>query len=469
MTRRLALSVIFLCLSLLPGAALGQQWPDTAQELEQQAGEVRAQAQAARQDMAQDQAALQSAVSQLRTDTGRKEAQLEALKQRFDELLAREDQARQDLADREQDLSLIESAVLNTARDTERLYLGSLAAIVSPGRLEDCQALLDSEGMPSFEQIRGLVRGLFQEVLDTGAVAVAQAPFLGPSGDSVVGPVLRMGNNAAFYQADGDMGPLVVMEGGRLSAGGASLSGPARQTVQALLENPGHPAFLCVDLSGGSALRSGDGGGFWAHIRSGGVLVWPILGVGLVGLLLGLERILVLIRVKPSSESTLEKLAGLLRKGSFEESRQLCARFRHTPACRVIGAGLDHKGASKEVLENVFHDAILKEVPPLERFLPTLAVLGAVAPLMGLLGTVTGMINTFSVMTLSGNSDPKLMSGGISEALVTTELGLAVAIPILLLHHFLERRVDSVIADMEEKSVAFSVTLLGDKQPGATS
>jgi len=91
-----------------------------------------------------------------------------------------------------------------------------------------------------------------------------------------------------------------------------------------------------------------------------------------------------------------------------------------------------------------------------------LAVLGAVAPLLGLLGTVTGMIDTFRVITLFGTSDPKLMSGGISEALVTTELGLAVAIPIMLLHTYLSRKSDHLIGDMEAKAV--QMTNIIDKQ-----
>ena len=82
-----------------------------------------------------------------------------------------------------------------------------------------------------------------------------------------------------------------------------------------------------------------------------------------------------------------------------------------------------------------------------------LAVLGAVAPLLGLLGTITGMIETFRVITVHGAGDPRLMSGGISEALVTTEIGLGVAIPVLLVHTWLKRRADHVIGDMEEQAM----------------
>jgi biopolymer transport protein ExbB len=92
-----------------------------------------------------------------------------------------------------------------------------------------------------------------------------------------------------------------------------------------------------------------------------------------------------------------------------------------------------------------------------------LAVLGAVAPLLGLLGTVTGMIETFRIITVHGTGDPKLMSGGISEALVTTELGLAVAIPVMLLHTVLSRRVDHVIGDMEKQAVHMTNILLAEE------
>lgn len=90
----------------------------------------------------------------------------------------------------------------------------------------------------------------------------------------------------------------------------------------------------------------------------------------------------------------------------------------------------------------------------MERFLSTLGMLAAIAPLLGLLGTVTGMIDTFHVITLHGTGDPRMMSGGISEALVTTMLGLSVAIPIMLAHTLLNRAVDNHIGQMEEKAVA---------------
>lgn len=453
-----------LCLLLvMVPSMVGAQgdWPKAAAELQLEAQSIREDAQKAFEDMTTQEAELQAEVNRLRAETGHKEASLSALKQRFEALLDQEAQARSALADREQDLALIESAVLNAARDAERLYLTSPSALLARQRLQECRALLDDEGLPGFGQIQNLIRGLFGEIEDSGQTTVVQAPFLGPTGDEVQGKVLRLGNNAVYCIQDDEPKGLILLDGGRFSTGNAVLPDPVAEAVSALFQHPDDFAPLPLDLSGGTVLKTGgDAAGPWTHIRSGGVLVWPILTLGLIGLLLSLERLWVLIQIKVSSSSVLEHLADLMRQGDRDGCRRVCRQYGDSPACRVLGASLDHAGAPKEVLENVFHDAILKEVPRLERFLPTLSVLGATAPLLGLLGTVTGMINTFSVMTLSGNSDPKLMSGGISEALVTTELGLAVAIPILLLHHFLERRVDSIVADMEERSVAFSVTLL---------
>jgi biopolymer transport protein ExbB len=110
---------------------------------------------------------------------------------------------------------------------------------------------------------------------------------------------------------------------------------------------------------------------------------------------------------------------------------------------------------SRAELENVLQEAILAEIPAQERFLSTLGVLASIAPLLGLLGTVTGMIHTFELITFHGTGDPRMLSSGISEALVTTMFGLGVAIPIMLAHSLISRRVEERIADLEEKAISF--------------
>ena len=125
-----------------------------------------------------------------------------------------------------------------------------------------------------------------------------------------------------------------------------------------------------------------------------------------------------------------------------------------------------NQSVDTETLELKLDEAILKEMPPVQKRLGTLALLAAVAPLLGLLGTVTGIIETFQSITLYGTGDPRVMSGGISQALVTTVMGLIVAIPLLLMHSFLSSRSNNLIHILDEKSAAFVAMLAEARRSG---
>ena len=178
--------------------------------------------------------------------------------------------------------------------------------------------------------------------------------------------------------------------------------------------------------------------------------------LGHFALIIALERMIFLRRVHANTDSVMGKVNELALEGKWQECDKIAKDKKGRPAYNVLKTGLCARAEERETLESVLQEAILKELPRLERFLPTLNIMGAIAPLLGLLGTVTGMISTFHVITLYGTGDPRMMSGGISEALVTTMLGLSVAIPIMLMHTFLSRRVDHIIGDMEEKAVALT-------------
>jgi CBS domain-containing protein len=121
----------------------------------------------------------------------------------------------------------------------------------------------------------------------------------------------------------------------------------------------------------------------------------------------------------------------------------------------MLAAGVQHIREPRELIEEVMYEKVLATRLKLERFLPFIAITAASAPLLGLLGTVTGIINTFKLITVFGSGDVKTLSGGISEALITTEFGLIVAIPSLLLHAFLSRKARGIVNQMEKAAVAF--------------
>ena len=125
------------------------------------------------------------------------------------------------------------------------------------------------------------------------------------------------------------------------------------------------------------------------------------------------------------------------------------------PVGEMLVAGVEHLGEPRELVEEVLYEKVLGTRLRLNRFLPFVAISASSAPLLGLLGTVTGIMNTFTLMTVFGTGDVKTLSSGISEALITTEYGLIVAIPSLLMHGFLSRKARGVIDEMEKAAVAF--------------
>ena len=183
-------------------------------------------------------------------------------------------------------------------------------------------------------------------------------------------------------------------------------------------------------------------------IQSGGTIAWIIVGLGGLALLLILLRALMLAFAGFGGERLRQRVRGLVEGGRVDEAVATCRKTRG-PTARVLLSAVLSIDQPAEEQERAITEGLLHEVPRLERFGSALTVFAAVAPLLGLLGTVTGMIATFEVITEYGTGDPKLLSSGISEALVTTELGLIVAIPTLLIGSLLSARAEALISSLE--------------------
>jgi biopolymer transport protein ExbB len=217
----------------------------------------------------------------------------------------------------------------------------------------------------------------------------------------------------------------------------------------------GGEANVPIDVSGGAALRVAQSRDTpFEHIRKGGVVMAPLLAVGALALVLMVWKLFTFRRLAYRWGPEVEQVAEKARRGDDEGARALALRLGR-PLSILLCDGLRHRAASREQMEEVLFEQIQTQLPSLERHLAALAVLGGVAPLLGLLGTVTGMIHTFRLVTIFGTGDARLLSGGISEALITTEFGLAIAIPVLLVHAYLVRRVRGVVAELEQTAATF--------------
>ncbi len=187
-------------------------------------------------------------------------------------------------------------------------------------------------------------------------------------------------------------------------------------------------------------------------IQAGGFFVWPILAAGLLGLLLFIERWWFFVLRAPRPNRIPEVMAALRRDDRSAASAIVSPTT--TDLDRILHAGIDTLSEPRPQREQALETALLREEPTLERGVNLLGAVAGLAPLLGLLGTVTGMITTFDVISMFGTGNPRLLSGGISVALITTQLGLIVAVPALLAHAWVSRAVARRQALLEEARTA---------------
>jgi len=187
-------------------------------------------------------------------------------------------------------------------------------------------------------------------------------------------------------------------------------------------------------------------------IEDGGFVMWPIILLALLAIIICVERLWNLNEVHTNAEKLMNQVDQFIQHGQWAEA-DLCCKKNPGVVAKVMGVILQHRKLTRVQMEDRANEVILTSRPELERFLSGLNIIAAVSPLLGLLGTVTGMIATFLVITQHGTGDPKLMAGGISEALLTTQFGLMVAIPALMAHSLLNRWVEHILGDIETNSL----------------
>lgn len=294
-----------------------------------------------------------------------------------------------------------------------------------------------------------------------GEIQSKAGKFFLESGKQAEGSIIQLGNIAAFgVSADGG-GALVPAGNGEFKV----WKEPAADIASALSKNE-QPEYLKLFLfeSRTTAIDETPDKTVISIIESGGVIGWIIVGLGVLALLLALVRALLLRKNSADNKQLADRIIALIAEGRLSEAKKICDTGA-SAISRVLASTLRHLKDDREHMEDIVHEAILQEAGPLDRFGSTIMVIASVAPLLGLLGTVTGMITTFDVITEFGTGDPKLLSGGISIALVTTELGLIVAIPTLMLGSLLNAWARNIRRDIEHSALRATNAFLGGK-PG---
>lgn len=198
-------------------------------------------------------------------------------------------------------------------------------------------------------------------------------------------------------------------------------------------------------------------------VKAGGWLMIPILLCSIAALAICIEKYLSLKPAKISPPGLLGQVWGWLQNNQVdaEKLRQLRAG---SPLGRILAAGLSNSRHGREVMKESIQEAASHVIHELERYLNTLGTVAAIAPLLGLLGTVIGMIKVFSEIMAQGTGNAAVLAGGISEALITTAAGLSVAIPALIMHRYFIRRIDTLVVTLEQETTKLVDALHSDRQ-----
>lgn len=326
----------------------------------------------------------------------------------------------------------------STAGDLRVATESSLVSAQFPNRGDFLDGLIDKMNsntkLPTIEEIERLWYEVQREMIEGGRVAKFNAVVIKPNGDKAEQPVIRVGLWNLVSE-----GQYLTFDGSKLEELPRQPDGFSSQAMDLQNATSGLTAFGVdpTGPSGGSLLKALiNKASLVEQWHQGGTVGYVITAVGIFGVLLGFWRILVLFAVSAKVNAQLKSPKPNL----------------NNPLGRVLKVAEDNPRADNETLELKLEEAVLKERPSIESGLPVLKIIAAVAPLLGLLGTVTGMIETFQAITMFGAGDPKNMADGISAALVTTVQGLIVAIPVVLMHTLVNGRAKRIIHILEEQT-----------------
>lgn len=431
---------LWLCIVLLSSAFSAQAEPQDLKSLLQQVKETRNQEARINRERETEFKRERDQQARLLAEA---QAELAALQSQSTTLRELFDSNEKLLAEREEALRE-QSGVLNELSGVARQSAGELRAVLEnsiisaqyPNRGEALKDFAQSKSLPTLNNLEDLWIAIQQEMTESGEISRFNTDIINTEGASQQAEVYRIGPFSAI--ANGGM-LKYLPETGQLAELPRQPDGNYANLARAWQNHSGNDVVpMVVDPTRGAILGLlTQAPSLFERVQQGGLVGYIILALGVIGILVALTRLF--------------WLANVGRKVKFQMKTDAELRDNN-PLGRVLLAPGDDKAITQDKLESILDQAILREVPRLERGNNAIKLLAAVAPMLGLLGTVTGMIATFQAVSLFGTGDPKLMAGGISQALMTTLMGLGVAIPLLFAHSLVSSRSKVLINILDEQS-----------------
>ena len=386
-----------------------------------------------------EQSKQEGILKQRRAELSRLEAQSATLEQSYQRNEAALAEEQQRLNERMGSLKELFGVLQQTAGDFKGVVAASVLSSQYPNRQEFLSELISKAGasskLPSIAEIERLWFEMQREMTAAGKVERYSAPVVQPGGELQEQQVVRVGSfnvvgddGYIIYEPEtGQLKELARQPAGRYTSSATAFAAAEGGTPQDLWMDPSRGSILGLLIQSPSISEK---------VHQGGIVGYIIIALGVFALILAAERLISLS----------------LTSGKVNRQMKTAEARGDNPLGRVMATYQKWQKTDTETLELRLAEAMQQEVPRIQRFLPLLKIIAVVAPLLGLLGTVTGMINTFQAITLFGTGDPKLMAGGISQALVTTVLGLCVAVPTVLLHTVVAGRAKRLGGIIQERA-----------------
>ncbi|OBT16326.1 flagellar motor protein MotA [Vibrio sp. UCD-FRSSP16_10] len=395
--------------------------------------------QAEQQQNKQREQAFKATEQQLKSEYKALLKQRNSLNKSIESLSDQFDDNEQTLAEKEKQLTLatgslgeIFGVVRQGAKDVQLEQERSVASIGLDKDIDLIHTIIDAKSIPSKAQLYGLWHAYENQITNSAQATLLNVPYVNGAGEIQQKRVLRMG---AFALAD---------EHGYLTWD------PAKKMATSYIVQPSNPLLVSANLTTATTLVTIDASRgalleqlannptIMQRIEQGGIVGKIIISLLGIGLLIGVYRSIVLVAIKSKINKQL---------------KQVDTPKSDNPLGRIILVHQVDNSPTLEALELRLLEAVMDEQEQLDKGISTVKLLAAIAPMLGLLGTVTGMIDTFQTITQFGNADPRIMAGGISMALITTVLGLVAAMPLLLVHNMLSSLSESIRNIIEKQGV----------------
>lgn len=445
-----------LALTILgPVRAEGGDFNQASQSIQQKLEDSIAELNALREQAAAEKIPLSRKLNELESELGNVRLEYQKTTRLFDSRILDQNNLRNEIKARKQEGAYLSNLFGEYIRNFEsRLHIAEIQRYQE--QLDAAKLAAENSALSEHEIYQEQAK-LLSVSLDRLNDAIGGSNFVGtavdPEGMIKNGSFTLVGPVAIFRSHDNSAVGTVEQRLGSLEPSVVPFGNPA-DTAAATDVIETHAGRFPLDPTMGNAHKiEQTEETLIEQIKKGGPVMYPIFTLAGFALLVALFKWFGMLIIRKPSKRKQRKLLEAIANHDLRGA-EFTASQMPGPVGKMLRAGVAHLKEPRDLIEEVMYETVLSTRLKLERFLPFIAISAAAAPLLGLLGTVTGIINTFKLITVFGSGDVKTLSGGISEALITTEFGLIVAIPSLLIHALLSRKARGVINEMEKSAIA---------------